>query len=236
MAARALQLKEEGNLHFKKGDYVSAEALYSKAIIADPSNYNLYTNRAMARLKMNLWESVVSDCNECLQRNPDNIKAHYYLSQAYLPLHDYEGALQNGLRAHELCIQTGDKSLSAVTSQILRCKQERWDAKEKRRKRENSELETEMVVMMERERDQALSELGEDDDSYRREITEDWEHKIETMRSVFEKARSNEEKRRKVPDWAIDDISFGFMVDPVVVRLVLWGILLIYTYVLLTRH
>jgi hypothetical protein len=37
------------------------------------------------------------------------------------------------------------------------------------------------------------------------------------MRDVFEKARPKEEKRRQVPDWAIDDISFCVMVDPVIV-------------------
>ena len=32
-AARALLLKEEGNRHFGDGDYIGAEALYSKAYV-----------------------------------------------------------------------------------------------------------------------------------------------------------------------------------------------------------
>jgi STIP1 family protein 1 len=39
------------------------------------------------------------------------------------------------------------------------------------------------------------------------------------LRDVFERARAESDKRREVPEWAIDDISFGIMVDPVVVRL-----------------
>lgn len=184
-------------------------------IIADPKNPALYTNRAMARLKMSLWDSVITDCNQCLELAPDNMKAHYYLSQAYLALHDYNDALDHAMRAHELCISTGDKSLSAITSQVLKCKKERWEDMDRRRKREGTELESEVLAMMERERDEVLRETT--DNVEKSEVEAEWQEKIAHMKMVFEKARSAEERRRKVPDWAIDDISFGVMVDPVVV-------------------
>ncbi|KAK0619968.1 hypothetical protein B0T14DRAFT_520320 [Immersiella caudata] len=217
MSARAMQLKEEGNRHFQAGDYVSAEALYSKALIADPGNPTLYTNRAMARLKMNLWDSVISDCNECLKFAPDSMKAHYYLSQAHLALEAYEEALKHALTAYEMCVKNKDKSLTAVTSQALRCKKERWADQDKRRRRETSSLEFEVVAMMERERDEALNGEGLLD-SERQEVREEWDRKMEIMRGVFEKSRAAHEQRRKVPDWAIDDISFGFMHDPVITK------------------
>ncbi|KAK3939048.1 U-box domain-containing protein [Diplogelasinospora grovesii] len=217
MANKALQLKEEGNRYFQAGDYVSAEALYSKALIADPTNSMLYTNRAMARLKMELWESVIADCSECLKLSPDSFKAHYYLAQAHLPLHNYDDALEHALKAHEICVKTGDKSLAAVTALVLRCKKERWDYMEKRRRREHSDLESEVLVLMERERDEALTD-PELSDAEKPEIEAEWARKIETMRTVFEKARTNSDKRRDVPDWAIDDISFGIMVDPVITK------------------
>jgi STIP1 homology and U-box containing protein 1 len=169
-------------------------------------------------LKMGLWDSVIDDCSECLRLSPDNMKAHYYLSQAHLPLHDYEDALQHALEAHDLCVQTGDKSLGSVTAQVLRCKKERWDDMERRRKRESAELETEMVVMMERERDEVLRDSTDLSEGDKQEIGAEWAHKIDKMRQIFDKARSEDEKRRKVPDWAIDDISFGIMIDPVIVR------------------
>ncbi|EON96711.1 putative e3 ubiquitin-protein ligase chip protein [Phaeoacremonium minimum UCRPA7] len=171
----------------------------------------------MARLKLKLWDSVVSDCGTCLELAPDNLKAFYYLSQAQLALKDYDDALENAKRAHEQCVLTGDKSLSAITAQVLKCKKERWDDLEKRRQREGSELETDIVLLMERERDEAVASCAGESD--RREVTAEWESKIAQTRRVFEKARSAEDKRRNVPDWAIDDISFGIMVDPVIVIL-----------------
>ena len=216
MATKAIQLKEDGNRRFQAGDYVSAEALYSKALIADPNNPSLYTNRAMARLRMSLWESVIADCNECLKLAPDNMKAHYYLSQAHLPLQAYDDALEHALKAHELCVRNQDKSLGAITTQVLKCKKERWEDRERRRRRETSDLEAEVIGMLERERDEQLRDTMDEDD--RRAVESEWTQKIDRMRSVFEVGRAASEKRRAVPDWAIDDISFGIMVDPVIVR------------------
>lgn len=169
----------------------------------------------MARLKLEIWDSVVSDCESCLGLTSDNLKAHYYLSQAQLALKDYDSALTNAQKAHQLCVQTGDKSLAAITAQVLRAKKDRWDWMEKRRTREARHLENEVIELMEKEREQALTNAM--DDGEKREIEAEWEQKIEILRSTFEKSRSAEEKRREVPEWAIDDISFGIMVDPVLV-------------------
>ncbi|KAK4159838.1 STIP1 y and U box-containing protein 1 [Cladorrhinum sp. PSN259] len=212
----ATLLKEQGNRHFQTGDYARAEALYSQALIADPTNPVLYTNRAMARLKLDQWDNVIVDCDQCLTIAPENMKAHYYLSQAHLALHAYDDAVKHALIAHKLCVKAGDKSLAAITGQVLKCKKERWDDLEKRRSRETSDLETQIIEMLQREMDQALKD--EVDDVTKNEIEEEWEQKLNRMRQVFESARAKESKRRKVPDWAIDDITFCVMVDPVITK------------------
>ncbi|KAL2022885.1 hypothetical protein VTK56DRAFT_4416 [Thermocarpiscus australiensis] len=216
--SKSLQLKEEGNRCFQAGDYVTAEALYSKALIVDPNNPALYTNRAMARIRLSQWDNAISDCNECLKLAPDNMKAHYSLSLAHLALRDYDDALKHALKAHALCVQTSDKSLATITTHVLKCKKERWDDMEKRRIRETSDLELEVIELLERERNQALQEAADQDEVSRKEIEAEWDRKIERMRTVFERARPKEEKRRVVPDWAIDDISFCVMVDPVITK------------------
>lgn len=260
--AKSAQLKEEGNSHFKKEDYVGADSLYSKAyvstcsyawgvpkgslramdfflfgtiihtyrrniyqadtvmakssIIADDSNPALYTNRAMARLKLELWDSAISDCNMCLKLSHDkNMKAYYILSQAQIKLGDYESSLQSALSAHQLCAETNDRSLPNVTAQVLLCKQKRWEEREKRRIRQGQELERETIALLEHERDEILKSCVSEIDQ--ETVQEEWEQKIEQLKSTFERARPEAEKRRAVPDWAIDDISFCIMVDPVIV-------------------
>lgn len=186
----------------------------------------------MARLKMSRWDSVIEDCEECLRLSSSsststsggsskNFKALYYLSQAHLPLKNYDQAVAYALEAHKICTETHDKSLAAVTSQVLKCKKERWEHREKLRKREEQELEGEVVEMLRREMDGLLktssSEDG-DDEEERKETEKMYEEKIERIRAVFERARDKENQRRpNPPDWAIDDISFQVMVDPVMV-------------------
>ena len=187
------------------------------SLIVDPNNPALYTNRAMTRLKLSQWDNAIADCSECLRLAPDSMKAHYSLSQAHLALHAYDDALDHALKAHALCVKATDKSLATITNHVLKCKKDRWDDLEKRRIRETSDLENEMIEMLERERDEAVRDAADQDEGGRREIAEEWERKIERMREVFEEARPKEEKRRVVPDWAIDDISFCVMVDPVIV-------------------
>ncbi|KAK4044088.1 hypothetical protein C8A01DRAFT_43024 [Parachaetomium inaequale] len=215
--AKSTHLKDEGNRRFQAGDYVMAEALYSQALIADANNPALYTNRAMARLRLNQWDSAIADCAACLRLAPDSMKAHYSLSQAHLALRAHDDALRHALRAHALCVKAADKSLGTITAHVLKCKKERWDDLEKRRVRETAELEAEVLELMARERAQAVREQG-DDEGGRREVDEEWGAKMARLREVFERARPEAERRREVPDWAIDDISFCVMVDPVITK------------------
>ncbi|ORY58189.1 U-box domain-containing protein [Pseudomassariella vexata] len=221
---RAGLLKNDGNKYFQSGDYVGAESMYSKAltgtlqysIIADDTNPALYTNRAMARLKLKLWDSAIADCEACLKLNDESMKAHYYLAQAHSELHDYEEALSHAIKAHSLCVITNDKSLTQVTTLVLNCKKARWEEMEKKRIREDQELEKEVISMMEQEKDDMIATCDNEGD--RKQVAQEWEHKISILKKTFDKARSEFERRRVVPDWAIDDISFGIMVDPVMTK------------------
>lgn len=169
----------------------------------------------MARLKLGHWESVIADCQTCLGLAPQNMKAHYYLSQAQLSIGDFDSALTNALAAHKICATTNDKSLGAITNIVLRCKKDRWEDREKKRLRQERELEEEMLEMLARDRDVMLK--VESDETERSIIEEEANEKMKALRNVFENAREQNLKRREVPDWAIDDISFAIMVDPVVV-------------------
>ncbi|CAI4210938.1 unnamed protein product [Parascedosporium putredinis] len=129
---------------------------------------------------------------------------------------DYDAALRNGFKAHDMCAKTADKSLSAVTNFVLQCKKDRWEALERRRIRQGAELESETLDLLEREKEQALSEAL--DESDRRDIAAEWDEKLSELRRTFEQARAADSKRRVVPDWVIDDISFGIMLDPVITK------------------
>lgn len=186
----------------------------------------------MARLKLSLWDSAIADCLACLKLNGESMKAHYYLAQAYLELRAFDDAVSHASRAREICATTNDKSLAQVTTLVLRCKKDRWDDAEKRRKRAHRELEEDVLAAMRREKEDSLAAMTPptadaggnsspatttmEDVGDRRQVAEEWDAKMEQLSRVFESARANDDKRREVPEWAIDDITFAFMVDPVI--------------------
>ncbi|PHH64402.1 hypothetical protein CDD81_4623 [Ophiocordyceps australis] len=210
------EYKDYGNIHFQARDYIGAEGLYSKAIVADPKNALLYTNRALSRIKLGMWDSAASDCNTCLSLSPNNMKAHYYLAQSHFELKNYDAALEQALLAHSACAATSDKSISSITALVLRCKKQCWEAADRARHREATDLERELMELLERQRDEAL---GQEDEALQRDsIGKECDLKQALLRDLFDRARNKTQMRREVPDWAIDEISFGFMVDPVVTR------------------
>lgn len=162
-----------------------------------------------------MYESAVADCHACLQKSGPNKKAYHILSKCLLALHDFEGALENALKAYRLGCEMGDKSLALLTTQVLQCKKERWDALEKKRSREGQALERQLISLMERDRDDNLA--ASVDETERLAINQEHDEQVSRLRATFEAARPTSERRRQVPDWAIDDISFGIMVDPVMV-------------------
>lgn len=169
----------------------------------------------MSRIKLGLYETASTDCYACLKLSGPNMKAYFILSQCLLALHDVEGALENALLAHRLGSETSDKSLAHLTAQVLRCKKDRWDERERKRLREGQELENQLVALIQREQKETLALCTSDIE--REEVIEEGEKKINLLRVTFEAARTASEKKREVPDWVIDDISFDIMIDPVVV-------------------
>jgi len=174
---------------------------------------------------MAAWQGVVADSQASIALLPHNMKAYYYLAQAEIALSDSAAALLHAREAHRICVADGQKgqgSLTNITELVLRCKKADWERREKIRIREKGGLIMEMEDLLRAEGERVSREAGFEGEG-RRELEQEYERKIELLRTTFEVARMNEEeelKRRIVPDWAIDGISFAIMVDPVVVSVV----------------
>jgi STIP1 family protein 1 len=205
--------------YFQSDDFSQAEALYSKAINADPQSPLLYTNRAMARLKLSLHEGVIEDCAASLKLLPHNMKAHYYRAQALLALGRAQEALEAAKKAYQLAYLSGDRgwerSLGNIVALILKIKKVAWEEKEERRLKENNKLRDQVIAALRKEMEEQLD--GAKADQAEEELKKEYEEKIEEVKRVWQKAAEGDEKKREVPDWMIDDITFAIMVDPVIV-------------------
>jgi len=199
-------------------------------IDCDPTNPLLYTNRGLALLKLHLFPLAITLSQHAISLSPPpsiSMKAHFQLAQAQIALHNPSSALESSKLAHKLCIDEivaggkGGGSIGPITELVLRCKKELWEQREDERLRKRGGLLEECARGLERERDAYVSVLqaeeGKEEDVER--VKERYGQKIEELRRTFELAGAvgEEGKRRKVPDWCLDDITFSVMLDPVVV-------------------
>lgn len=226
-ASRAEEFKLKGNSCFQKKDYLKAECLYSQAIICDPTNAAFFTNRALARSKLEKWSETVEDCRRALELLPTSLKANHYLGLGLLRMGKAAEALKYCLRAYELAIEQKSPSAPSIVEIVLEAKKKRWEAREKERISKEAQLLEEAVLGLEKlaiEKKEQLRRAAKERGSESQEwdvedeiaaVSEETDRMIIQLRDVF--AMSDERHRiRLVPEHLIDPITFSIMVDPVV--------------------
>jgi STIP1 family protein 1 len=179
----------------------------------------------MALLKLHSYERVIADSQQAISLLPQNMKAYFQLAQAQIALGKTAEALVSARKAHELCVEEikvggkGASSLGPITEVVLVCVKEDWERRERERELREGGLLSQLVNLLEIEKEREIVTCGE---VARTEIEERYNIKIQDLRKTFDKAKVA--KRRKVPDWILDDITFSVMIDPVVVSssLALW--------------
>ena len=158
------------------------------------------------------------------------MKAYFQLAQAQIALREKNEALESAKKAHVLCVGEierggkGGSSLGMIGELVLRCKKEVWESREEERLRVRLLLLGELVIGLEKgmveEAERCLGNGGTKEDVER--VEKVWLGKIDELRRVWDLGTAGDaggEKKRRPnpPDWCVDDITFGVMVDPVVV-------------------
>ncbi|KAF2197266.1 U-box-domain-containing protein [Delitschia confertaspora ATCC 74209] len=224
------QLKEKGNAHFRKGEFESAEACYSQAILKNSQNPLLYTNRANARLKLARWQDVIDDCLKSIELMQENMKAYFYLAQAQLSINHPNEALSSALRAYDLCVHSAQQTSNAATisALVLKAKRAKWEIRERERIRRRGDLLGELETKLEEDYKQqkynidereSKGEIGQvEAEEERNDIKQTWEKKVGDLRTAFAISDPANMQKREVPDYLIDGITFEIMHDPVVTK------------------
>ncbi|KAK6340759.1 hypothetical protein TWF696_009080 [Orbilia brochopaga] len=224
----AEELKQAGNKFFQNGDWLSADKKYTQAIALDSSNYTLFTNRALVRLKLERYDDVINDCMSAINLNRDAMKGHYMAAQALIHLSRPSEALGFAMTAYQLAIQQHSKSATDVANLVLEAKKQRWKKLERNRIDKDMSLLNQMKDLIKSDSERRIVDLREEQwDSTDRErdfeaeiavIREDARVQMEDLGNVFARADPQRYKPREVPDYLIDSISFSIMTDPVVTK------------------
>lgn len=98
----AIDLKDQGNDHFRSGEWKQAEAAYTKGIESfrnvttenEAVLCNLLVNRAACHLKLESFQACIDDCSLAIEFPPNSFsaKALYRRATAFAKLQDYSAA------------------------------------------------------------------------------------------------------------------------------------------------
>ncbi|KAK2882358.1 tetratricopeptide repeat protein 1 [Channa argus] len=97
---QSLTLKEKANNLFKAGDWSVAERSYTEALGLCPVCFTreravLFSNRAAARLHLDLKDQAISDCTRAIELDPDYLRALLRRAELYEQTEKLDEALED---------------------------------------------------------------------------------------------------------------------------------------------
>ncbi|KAF7649432.1 hypothetical protein LDENG_00141490 [Lucifuga dentata] len=104
---QSLAVKEKGNRHFKAAEWLDAEQSYTDALVSCPICFShqraiLFSNRAAARLRLDLKDQALSDCCRAIDLNPDYVRALLRRAELYEQMEKMDEALEDYRKVLEL--------------------------------------------------------------------------------------------------------------------------------------
>ncbi|XP_059206893.1 tetratricopeptide repeat protein 1 [Centropristis striata] len=133
-------LKETGNAQFKAGDWLAAGRSYSEALALCPVCFSreravLFSNRAAARLHLDLKQQAISDCSRAIELNPDYVRALLRRAE----LHEQTEKLDEALEDYKKVLDL-DPNQPAARTACMRLPQQIQERNEKLKEEMMSKL------------------------------------------------------------------------------------------------
>lgn len=156
----------------------------------------------MTRIKLEQFEGCMDDCLKSIDLDRVNMKGYYLLAQAQLALNHPNEAFSSAITAYEKCLETNDKSASAVSGLVLQAKKQKWEAKEKERIRNRSSMLRELEDMLMKNKREELRQLRlkmldfNEEAEEKSDIELECRKKIEELRTIFAIADPKNLQRR----------------------------------------
>jgi tetratricopeptide (TPR) repeat protein len=102
---KSQELRREGNQVFKHGKFGAAIAKYTEAILLDPTNHILYSNRAACYTYLNAIENAISDLEKSIELNENFQPSWARLGYCYLAKGNAVASVKSYVKALDLANQ-----------------------------------------------------------------------------------------------------------------------------------
>lgn len=203
-AVQAEQLKENGNLYFKKNRFGAAIDAYTEAITLCPNVPVYWTNRALCHCKRDDWARVEEDCLKAIQLDHNSFKGHYMLGRALLQREKYAEGIKALQRALDLGRGAHPNSymVEEIWQELATAKFHEWERDSTKRSWDLRKLEESCET--------ALKEKLLHD-----EVTDSTSEQLAALKLVFNKA-AEDDTPTDVPDYLCCKITLDIFRDPVI--------------------
>ncbi|KAK9069039.1 hypothetical protein SSX86_013155 [Deinandra increscens subsp. villosa] len=212
-AEQAEQLKQDGNVYFKKNRLGAAIDAYTEAITLCPNVPVYWTNRALCHRKRNEWARVEEDSQRAVQLDPKSFKGHYMLGLALLQRETYA----EGIKALERALDLGRGAhphsymVEEIWQELASAKYKEWQRDSAKRTLDLQKLEKSCEIAL---IEKHLHDLSQNEDG-NRDVTDSTSEQLAALNLVFNKA-AEADKPTDVPDYLCCKITLDIFRDPVI--------------------
>ncbi|KAJ0549737.1 putative U box domain, tetratricopeptide-like helical domain superfamily [Helianthus annuus] len=209
---QAEQLKQDGNLYFKKNRLGAAIDAYTEAITLSPNVSVYWTNRAVCYRKRNDWTRVEEDSRKAVELDHASIKGHFMLGLALIQREKYAQGIKELERALDLSRGAGPQNymVEEIWQELAKAKYSEWERNSTKRSCDLQNLKEccETALIEKHFRDAAEVEGFVD------EVTDFASEKLEALNLVFSKA-AEFDTPTEIPDYLCCRITLDIFRDPV---------------------
>ncbi|KAK1437394.1 hypothetical protein QVD17_03185 [Tagetes erecta] len=210
---QAEQLKQDGNLYFKKNRLGAAIDAYTEAITLSPNVSVYWTNRAVCYRKRNDWTRVEEDSRKAVELDHTSVKGHYMLGLALVQREKYAEGIKELQRALDLGRGASPQNymVEEIWEDLAKAQYSEWERNSTKRSWDLQNLKERCVTALieKRLRDDAEVEGFID------EVTDSTSQQLEALDSVFSKAAESDTPT-ELPDYLCCRITLDIFRDPVI--------------------
>ncbi|XP_052187227.1 E3 ubiquitin-protein ligase CHIP [Diospyros lotus] len=213
VAKQAEQLRQDGNIYFKKDRFLAAIDAYTEAIALCPNVPVYWTNRALCHRKRNDWTKVEDDCRRAIQLDHNSVKAHYMLGLALLQRQEFAEGVRELERALDLGRGANPQSymVEEIWQELAKAKYLEWEHDSTKRAWELQTLkeacESALIERHFLDNSEDKGFLGEASDANSAQL--------ELLGQVFQEA-GEADMPKEVPDYLCCKITLDIFRDPVI--------------------
>ncbi|KAL8232946.1 hypothetical protein R6Q57_002724 [Mikania cordata] len=209
---QAEQLKQDGNLYFKKNRLGAAIDAYTEAITLSPNVSVYWTNRAVCYRKRNDWSRVEEDSRKAVELDHTSVKGHFMLGLALIQ----KEKIAQGIKELERALDLGrganpeNYMVEEIWQELAKVQYLEWECNSTKQSWELQNLKEscENALIEKHFRDANQMEGFTD------EIADSTSEQLEALNLVFSKA-AEFNTPTEVPDYLCCRITLDIFRDPV---------------------